>query len=114
MGLTMIDGMSSLCTLKLNFFLICPFLMTRPLDCLDLNFILEQVAVSSTAVSTHLACTCVLVVIVRSSMNPVDIPEAVNTGSFKEEDENVKNDFWKAEPRTPYNNNEPTGELKTG
>ena len=46
-GLSMIDGMSSPCTRRLNFFVVCPFLMIRLLDFLGLNFILAHVAVSS-------------------------------------------------------------------
>jgi len=55
----------------LNRLVTVPRLMTRLLDFLGLNFILAQVATSSNAFSTHLACIWVWVVTVRSSMKPL-------------------------------------------
>ena len=55
--------------------------MTRLLDLFGLNFIRAQFTVSSKAVRTQRACMCVVVDMVRSSMNPLldgsCIPEAV-------------------------------------
>ena len=80
-GLSIIDGISSHCTCKLNLLLTFPFLMTRLLDLSGLNFMRAQLTVSSNAVRTQRAWTCVVVDMVRSSMNPLldgrRIPEAV-------------------------------------
>mgnify|MGYP006890318577 CR=1 FL=1 len=80
-GLSIIDGISSSCTCKLNLLVTFPFLMTRLLDLFGLNFMRVQLTVSSKVVSTQPACTCVVVDMVRSSMKPrLDgrcIPEAV-------------------------------------
>jgi len=70
-GLSMMDGMSSPWTWRLNRLVTVPRLMTRLLDFLGLNFILAQVGTSSNAFSTHLACIRVWVVTVRTSMKPL-------------------------------------------
>ena len=70
-GQSIIDGISSPCTCRLKLLVTFPFLMTRLLDLFGLNFIRAQFTVSSKVVSTQRACTCVVVDMVRSSMNPL-------------------------------------------
>ncbi|KAH3772967.1 hypothetical protein DPMN_174315 [Dreissena polymorpha] len=70
-GLSLMDGLSFPCTCRVNLLVTFPFLMIRVLDFLGLNFNRAHVTASSRVVSTQWACTCVVVVIVRSSMNPL-------------------------------------------
>lgn len=70
---SMSAGSTSPWKIILKRLLICPFLSTKRLDFLGLNFMRAYVTVSSGEKMTHLACTCtgVVVVTVRSSMKPL-------------------------------------------
>ena len=66
--LSIIDGISCPLIFNLNLCVIFHFLTTKQLDLDCMPFIQAHVTISFMASNTHLECTCVVVVMVKSSI----------------------------------------------